>query len=919
MTTLDVRDYGATGDGQSDDTQAIQDAIDDATDGDTVYVPEGTYLVSKDESKSPGSQPLLLFDGDIHADNLTFRGDGPGTVILRDTFEDSYNMIRVTNPGGWTLKLDNFVLDGNTAESMYDESASSGLSFRDTSASETGDMTLENVEVRNQGTIGFSIQYGGVIARYCTAHNNFGHGFSIATNKSGQHTPVPKLEHCYSHSNGGLKSSGAAIGNGFSCHGGRGVVEDCVAENHNYSKAAKTSKDAIEFTFRRFRASGNDGSHIYNSTSTPDDADVTFEDVVLENNDAYFRISSGNHTIASGSELVLSANGPDEVSESGQLFITDGVRFQADGDLYSNRAIEGEGLNAWEASSDSYIENYYHSQNDNGAIKNANIEIKNQAEAEKTDIEGVPTADEVGAWSDETATDPVDDGGNESSDGGDETAFESWTPRWESTHSDYTLVETASNKGDALLALEPESAGRHFLSWDEVGEPTDVEVVVLTQAVSDEDPLDSWCRPIARAGGSTGSETGYFTDVKPETLRIRKYIKGELSTLAETSTSSNIGKWFYLRFRVNGDQLKVRQWDFGDSEPATWDIEVTDDEISSSGLAGIGGISSDTQYWDYVSIATDGGTARVDGTDTGPNVAWVTPGDNETIQGTAPVRLAASSAAYNNDELTVEYRLNDEQWARAEYDPDSGYHEGAIDTIGASGGEHKLTARATDPGADTTSASISVEIETDTSPTIESLSVSEVGSDDQSAEFDANWRVGDADGDLRSVELVLTRESDGKIVDDVSVDISGSEASDTNRLVAREESGSEVRYSLGLTVTDRDGDTASESVPATDSKSSDQPVINHLSVSGTEYSDSDIEVSVLWNVAAPNSGIESVQVSVAAPNGSNQSVTWSPNGSKASDVDTFKIRDGAGETVDVTVSVTNTDGESSVKSTSITT
>ncbi|GLW69080.1 hypothetical protein Kpho02_13790 [Kitasatospora phosalacinea] len=58
---LDVRaDYGARGDGTSDDTAAVQAAIDAGGQGSTVYFPPGTYLLSR---------PLVLAKG------VTLRGD----------------------------------------------------------------------------------------------------------------------------------------------------------------------------------------------------------------------------------------------------------------------------------------------------------------------------------------------------------------------------------------------------------------------------------------------------------------------------------------------------------------------------------------------------------------------------------------------------------------------------------------------------------------------------------------------------------------------------------------------------------------------------------------------------------------------------------------------------------------------------
>jgi len=80
----DVRAFGATGDGTTDDTTAIQDAIDSLTDAGIVFLPEGTYKITSaiqlDDSillKGVGGSTLITSTGNhdlIVANNKTKAG-----------------------------------------------------------------------------------------------------------------------------------------------------------------------------------------------------------------------------------------------------------------------------------------------------------------------------------------------------------------------------------------------------------------------------------------------------------------------------------------------------------------------------------------------------------------------------------------------------------------------------------------------------------------------------------------------------------------------------------------------------------------------------------------------------------------------------------------------------------------------------
>ena len=67
MPRYDVTDYGATGDGATDDTDAVQGAIDDcaATGGGTVHLPAGEYVI----------KPIFL------RDDITLHLDGGATLL----------------------------------------------------------------------------------------------------------------------------------------------------------------------------------------------------------------------------------------------------------------------------------------------------------------------------------------------------------------------------------------------------------------------------------------------------------------------------------------------------------------------------------------------------------------------------------------------------------------------------------------------------------------------------------------------------------------------------------------------------------------------------------------------------------------------------------------------------------------------
>lgn len=101
---VNVKAYGAKGDGVTDDTQAIRDALQALAQSTTqrvLYFPAGVYLISK----------TLL----VERSDCVLRGEGRASVIKAASGAQILHMLRI-RPGLQRVVIEDLVLDGNRAQ-----------------------------------------------------------------------------------------------------------------------------------------------------------------------------------------------------------------------------------------------------------------------------------------------------------------------------------------------------------------------------------------------------------------------------------------------------------------------------------------------------------------------------------------------------------------------------------------------------------------------------------------------------------------------------------------------------------------------------------------------------------------------------------------------------------------------------------
>ncbi len=359
-----VRDYGATGNGVTDDKLAIQAAVNaaSAAGGGQVYIPTGTYAVTGGAKGSTGA--IQLFD------NVTVYGDGMGltTVKVKDGWSgDITGIFRTpTDVENHDVGMHDLTIDGNRDHVTgkidgWFNGVKPGSVRADTN------ITLDHIEIKDCGSYGFdphertvnlsitnSISHGNGLDGFTldfqigahiennVAYDNDRHGFNIVTST---HDITLVNNSSYDNGSQGIMvqrgSDDIPVPNNIVIQGGSvyGNVGDGIQINRA-DHVTVDGADIYDNGQRGVRVMGSIGSIIENS-HIHDNAQVKdggYEEVRIQNYDDTAG-AAGRIYITTGTQILNN-----RIEDAGAFHASYSIREIADGTDYttlSNNLIYG--------------------------------------------------------------------------------------------------------------------------------------------------------------------------------------------------------------------------------------------------------------------------------------------------------------------------------------------------------------------------------------------------------------------------------------------------------------------------------------------------------------------------------------------------------------------------------------------------
>lgn len=171
-----------------------------------------------------------------------------------------------------------------------------------------------------------------------------------------------------------------------------------------------------------------------------------------------------------------------------------------------------------------------------------------------------------------------------------------WTARWAAALSAAAAVFTVETDisgtsfGDQVLQVDYQVSDYSALSWDDVGSQADVDIKVRVRW-RQANILSYGTGLVVRGDEDSNGEIGYVVAGYPyaNKLLLWRIENGSYSEIGSAYIPRTliVDQWYWLRLQISGTALKVRLWRDDEGEPAAWNIEETDSNISAAGWCGV--------------------------------------------------------------------------------------------------------------------------------------------------------------------------------------------------------------------------------------------------------------------------------------------------------------------------------------------
>lgn len=182
-----------------------------------------------------------------------------------------------------------------------------------------------------------------------------------------------------------------------------------------------------------------------------------------------------------------------------------------------------------------------------------------------------------------------------------------WTELWELPVAAITVKDDGGQYGGKYLLIDHSTYGHYFAEWDDIVQARDTDILAKVQ-FGDPNPVtgDDYFKIVCRQTGGNSNKNGYEVRLYPDNDEVKmfKWVNNSASQIGSTKTFTFTTYWYWVRFQVRGNTIRVKVWVGQPSdEPGTWDISTTDSAHAGVyGTVGLGSYNGDATRCDYYAV-----------------------------------------------------------------------------------------------------------------------------------------------------------------------------------------------------------------------------------------------------------------------------------------------------------------------------